>query len=282
MTNELNFGFLGFPTHEQAALSRILKLAGRSVPAHSVVEDISRSNLVLINGDARQIVRFFLKVRRDQKALIIGPDAHGSGLPLCPRPVRAMELVNVLRLALNTPVPNPPETRMIFTPSVVEDISHMNFAPATLEDNLQPSPAAEAALQALSDRAQANALHDVLVVDDSDIAALALSARLQKHHIMCQEARSGEDALAKMGAHHFKLVFLDVMLGDMDGYTVCRAIKRRDYGGKKPPAVVMVTSRGGTVDKIRGKLSGCDGYLTKPLGAEDLLLTLKKYQLVHA
>jgi two-component system, cell cycle response regulator len=285
MTGELNFGFLGFPTHEQAALSRILKIAGRSVPAHNVIDDISQSNLVLINGDARQIVRFFLKVRRDQKALIIGDDSHGSGLPLCKRPVRAMELVNVLRMALTAPVPSPnpvTENRGIFTPSVVEDVREMRFeAHSQLQSALQPTQQTEAAVAAISQRAQAAAaLYDILVVDDSDVAALALSARLQKLQINVQEARSGEDALAKVGMHRFKLVFLDVMLGDMDGYTVCRAIKRKDYGyGGFAPTVVMLTSRGGTVDKIRGKLAGCDGDLTKPLGNDDFMRILRKHSL---
>ena len=281
MTGELNFGFLGFPTHEQVALSRILKIAGRAVPSHNVVDDLAQSNLVLINGDARQIVRFFLKVRRDQRALIIGDDAHGSGFPLCKRPVRAMELVNTLRAALLAPEPDiSAENRTVFAPSVLDNVREMGFTtrPQIFDHSLVPSAQTMNAIAAISERAHAAAAYDILVVDDSDVAALALSARLTKLGVNVQEARSGEDALVKIGLHKFKLVFLDVMLGDMDGYTVCRAIKRKDYGhGGFAPAVVMLTSRGGTVDKIRGKLAGCDSYLTKPLGNDDFMRTLRKY-----
>jgi two-component system, cell cycle response regulator len=63
----------------------------------------------------------------------------------------------------------------------------------------------------------------------------------------------------------------------LDGYQTCRAIKQRKYAEGKPPVVVMLTSRGGTIDKIRGTLAGCDAYLTKPLNERDLIAVLAKH-----
>ena len=73
----------------------------------------------------------------------------------------------------------------------------------------------------------------------------------------------------------YDLFFLDVMLPGMDGYDVCRHLKK-DY--KVRGAVVMLTSRASRIDKMRGiLLADADDYLTKPLTTEDLNATLTKY-----
>jgi CheY-like chemotaxis protein len=72
-------------------------------------------------------------------------------------------------------------------------------------------------------------------------------------------------------------VFLDVMMEGLDGYQTCKAIKGRRYPGGKAPAVVMLTSRGGTIDKVRGTFAGCDAYLTKPLDEAKMLKVLLKF-----
>ena len=65
---------------------------------------------------------------------------------------------------------------------------------------------------------------------------------------------------------------MDVNMPGIDGYQTCKLIKKRPYpAGRRAPKVVMLTSRGGMVDKMRGTLAGCDAYLTKPLQQEDLV-----------
>jgi DNA-binding response OmpR family regulator len=118
---------------------------------------------------------------------------------------------------------------------------------------------------------------DILVVDDSDIALKFMQNRLSRYGFRVQLVRSGEEALSNLGNRHFKFVFLDVMMEGLDGYQTCRAIKQRKYPNGKPPVVVMLTSRGGTIDKIRGTLAGCDAYLTKPLNESELVGVLAKH-----
>ena len=118
---------------------------------------------------------------------------------------------------------------------------------------------------------------DILVVDDSDIALKFMQNRLSRYGFRVQLVRSGEEALSNLGNHPFKFVFLDVMMEGLDGYQTCRAIKQRKYPDGKPPVVVMLTSRGGTIDKIRGTLAGCDAYLTKPLNESELVGVLAKH-----
>jgi two-component system, cell cycle response regulator len=117
----------------------------------------------------------------------------------------------------------------------------------------------------------------ILVVDDSDIALKFMRNRLSRFGFNADLVNSGEEALGRMNAKPYKFVFLDVMMEGLDGYQTCRAIKQRKYSDGKPPVVVMLTSRGGTIDKIRGTLAGCDAYLTKPLNERDLIAVLAKH-----
>lgn len=117
----------------------------------------------------------------------------------------------------------------------------------------------------------------ILVVDDSDIALKFMRNRLTRFGFSTDLVSSGEEALGRMNVRPYKFVFLDVMMEGLDGYQTCRAIKQRKYAEGKPPVVVMLTSRGGTIDKIRGTLAGCDAYLTKPLNERDLINVLAKH-----
>ncbi len=103
----------------------------------------------------------------------------------------------------------------------------------------------------------------VLAVDDSPLMRTFLQNKLQPYGIQPEFASSGEEALFKISKQHFDLIFLDVMLPGMDGYDVCKMIKKnKDNSLMK---VVMLTSKDKTFDKIRGTMAGCDSYLTKPV-----------------
>jgi two-component system, cell cycle response regulator len=85
-------------------------------------------------------------------------------------------------------------------------------------------------------------------------------------------ARSGEEALRRVAEQHFEFVFMDVNMPGMNGHQTTKLIKNSRYTpGRKPPTVVMLTSRDAMADKLRGTLAGCDAYLTKPLKREDLM-----------
>jgi CheY-like chemotaxis protein len=117
----------------------------------------------------------------------------------------------------------------------------------------------------------------ILVVDDSETALHFMLNRLRRFGFTAELVHSGEEALKRIAQRPYKFVFLDVMMEGMDGYQACRAIKQRYYPDGKPPVVVMLTSRTGTIDKAKGKLAGCDAYLAKPLTERDLALVLTKF-----
>lgn len=117
----------------------------------------------------------------------------------------------------------------------------------------------------------------VLLVDDSDIALKHMQNRMRHFGYTCDLVRSGEEALAMVSAQNYHFVFLDVMMVGLDGYQTCKAIKNNKARRGPPPVVVMLTSRGSTIDKIRGTMAGCDAYLTKPLNDKRMASVLAKY-----
>jgi CheY-like chemotaxis protein len=115
----------------------------------------------------------------------------------------------------------------------------------------------------------------VLAVDDSPLMRTFLQNKLQPYGINPEFAASGEEALFKISKQHYDLIFLDVMLPGMDGYDVCKMIKKnKDNNLMK---VVMLTSKDKTFDKIRGTMAGCDGYLTKPVDELKLRAIIERH-----
>jgi DNA-binding response OmpR family regulator len=117
----------------------------------------------------------------------------------------------------------------------------------------------------------------VLLVDDSDIALKHMQNRMRHFGYACDFVRSGEEALAMVSTHNYHFVFLDVMMAGLDGYQTCKAIKNNKARRGPAPVVVMLTSRGSTIDKIRGTMAGCDAYLTKPLNDNRMASVLAKF-----
>ena len=119
----------------------------------------------------------------------------------------------------------------------------------------------------------------VLAVDDSPLMRTFLQNKLQPYGIQPEFAASGEEALFKISKQHYDMIFLDVMLPGMDGYDVCKMIKKnKDNALMK---VVMLTSKDKTFDKIRGTMAGCDGYLTKPVDELKLRAIIERHSVAH-
>ena len=68
-------------------------------------------------------------------------------------------------------------------------------------------------------------------------------------------------------------MLLDVLMPGIDGFEACRRIKARAGS----PPVVMLTSKSSPFDRVRGKMAGCDTYLTKPVDAEQLRAVVSRH-----
>ena len=113
----------------------------------------------------------------------------------------------------------------------------------------------------------------VLLVDDERDLLSVLDFNLRAAGFETILATSGEQALLHLRRRVPDLVLLDVMLPDLSGTEICRAIKA-DPRTKHVP-VVMLTARGEEVDRVVGFELGADDYVTKPFSVRELVLRLK-------
>ena len=110
----------------------------------------------------------------------------------------------------------------------------------------------------------------LLVVDDEKEIAELVRDCLQKEGYAVTVCDNGTDALTKIQSERFDLAVLDVMLPDIDGFALCRAI--RDLYCYP---VIMLTARTGDTDKISGLAIGADDYVTKPFNPLELTARIK-------
>ncbi|WP_320780939.1 response regulator transcription factor [Streptomyces sp. CRN 30] len=108
----------------------------------------------------------------------------------------------------------------------------------------------------------------LLLVEDDNHVAAALSAILARHGFDVTHARSGEEALRALvpESDGFGVVLLDLGLPDQDGYEVCGKIRKRTA-----TPVIMVTARSDVRSRIHGLNLGADDYVVKPYDTGELL-----------
>lgn len=116
----------------------------------------------------------------------------------------------------------------------------------------------------------------VLICDDSQAVRNYLANFLEQKGYAVTAVESGELAVAQAKAKPFDCVLMDILMPGMDGYRACREIVRAKHGNKTTP-VIMLTSKSSPFDKIRGKISGCKAYLTKPVTQSALLKTVAQH-----
>jgi two-component system, OmpR family, response regulator len=111
----------------------------------------------------------------------------------------------------------------------------------------------------------------LLVVDDEPSIRELLTASLRFAGFEVVPAADGAQALKLAEQHRPDLVVLDVMLPDMDGFTVTR--KLRERGSQMP--VLFLTARDETSDKVQGLTVGGDDYVTKPFSLEEVVARIR-------
>jgi len=120
-----------------------------------------------------------------------------------------------------------------------------------------------------------------LLVDDSKIALRFLAAKLEPWCMRCDTAATSHEALDKLDQRAYDFIFLDLELGpdsELDGLALCRQIKRSELAMNA--TVVIVSAHHSEIDRARGSLAGCDGYLSKPLADAELASLLRRQGLV--
>ena len=113
-------------------------------------------------------------------------------------------------------------------------------------------------------------MHRILLIDDDQQLAAPLAAYLRRFDMQLESAIRPSDGLARLRAEPFDAAILDVMLPEMDGFELCRTIRR-----DSDIPIVMLTARGEVMDRIVGLELGADDYLPKPFEPRELAARLQ-------
>jgi twitching motility two-component system response regulator PilG len=123
-------------------------------------------------------------------------------------------------------------------------------------------------------------LHDkirrkILVVEDSSTIRKVISITLSQKGYEIIEAGDGLEALSRLNEVKPNLILLDIILPKMDGYQILSII--RDNPEFKNIPVIMLTSKDGIINKVKGKMAGSSAYLTKPFDPAQLVKTIERH-----
>lgn len=113
-------------------------------------------------------------------------------------------------------------------------------------------------------------MHRILLIDDDAQLGPPLAVYFQRFELELTHALRPSEGLAQLSAGGFDAAILDVMLPEMDGFELCRTIRKQ---GDLP--IVMLTARGDVMDRVVGLELGADDYLPKPFEPRELVARLQ-------
>ncbi|WP_151632625.1 response regulator [Noviherbaspirillum aerium] len=258
---------IGFSDAEKSLLISTFRLTGRR-PFHYVeaAAPQERTDIYLVNAD-NPLAMWQLNARAPSvhvPAVLIGRQQDALAWPLVTKPIHWMRLFEQLdlqmRLAINERARRCNANGAAGGTEWRGGISrracdrHAPHRPLFEERRLQES---------------------VLVVDDSATVRAFMRSRLTPFQFDVDYAENGEKAIDMAQAKSYTCIFLDILMPGMDGYQVCKRIK--SSSATRDAAVVMLSSRASAFDKFRGSWAGCDAYLGKPVGEDELLSTIARF-----
>ncbi len=116
----------------------------------------------------------------------------------------------------------------------------------------------------------------ILIVEDDILIAEVERDYLEAEQFEVEICQNGQEGLKKALEKEYDLILLDVMLPGLDGFAICREIRR-----EKDVAIILVTAKKDDVDKIRGMGLGADDYIVKPFSPGELVARVKGHIHIH-
>jgi twitching motility two-component system response regulator PilG len=234
----------GFAADERAALEACLENSWFKNSGFHLTRQLHSASVVIGNADDSAVLRILKARAGGPKVVLIGGTDGGTGWPLVPRRFQASHLAQAL------------------------------------DEGVGSDAGGAAAYGQVSGTAadQAGAANlpgwNVLLVDDSELGIRTTVRQLGQLRMAVKVARSGTEALAMLQSGSFTHVLLDVMVSGMQGFRICRAIKEFEWPANHAPRVILLTPLGGESSRSRGKLSGCDDFVVKPVTPGQLAAAL--------
>lgn len=113
-------------------------------------------------------------------------------------------------------------------------------------------------------------MHKILLIDDDERLAGLLDQFFQRYDLSLSSALRPSSGLSMLEGGDYELVILDVMLPEMDGFEVCKAIRK-----SSDIPIIMLTARGEVMDRVVGLELGADDYLPKPFEPRELVARIQ-------
>ncbi len=113
-------------------------------------------------------------------------------------------------------------------------------------------------------------MHRILLIDDDAQLGPPLAAYFQRFELSLTQALKPSDGLLQLRGGQFDAAILDVMLPEMDGFALCRTIRK-----DSDIPIIMLTARGDVMDRVVGLEMGADDYLPKPFEPRELVARLQ-------
>ena len=120
------------------------------------------------------------------------------------------------------------------------------------------------------------AISKILVVDDVNTDRINLESILHDAGYQVLTAASGREAVSKVAEERPDLIFLDIIMDDMDGFQTCRKLSAN--ASTKDIPVVMVSSKDQKVDKLWARKQGARAYIVKPYTPEEITDQIQKFR----
>jgi len=242
---------IGFDERDQNVLLTVVALAKTRLPRFVLFEsspDKKLADILIVNADKPDAVqRWNTYLKLHQKTATIStimvceeapPSNPNDKTRYMKKPLAATRLLSVLEEVVTT--------------------EHGYSAPQAFDGDITASGEAP-----VSGSATGSSNISALVVDDSLPVRIQMKKALQNIAGRVDFAETGEEAEEMIRNNTYDIVFLDVILPGVDGYDICKLIKKDPQKGKTP--VIMLTSNSSPADNIKGKMAGCDTYLIKPV-----------------
>jgi len=112
----------------------------------------------------------------------------------------------------------------------------------------------------------------ILLVEDEPTLAETIRLNLELEGYTVNAVNDGKKALKAFKQGRYNLIILDIMLPEMDGFTVCESIRLEN----NDVPILILTAKSTGADRVKGLRIGADDYLTKPFNLEEMLLRVRK------
>lgn len=285
MAHRYPVAFVGFSAFERSALASTFRLSGHRQPSYEQAATLGEGQFIVADADHPGVIDQVLAAGRVGHAVFIGAAAPRGAAAWMMRPIDPLHVLRELDMLVsrhgvaNTGMVGPYSlpvggARGPLRAPPGEGPGRRATDSGFGADDMHPVAVQQMERGRRPPRPIRAETREALLVDDSDIALHLLELRLRQMGLRTRCVTNSQQALRSLAERPADFVFLDVDLGpesDLDGMALCRQIRRAPpRPGFSTPVLVLVSANHSEVDRVRGSLAGCDGFLGKPLESDTL------------